>query len=313
MIVCCGEALIDMIPAKCTDTLEDGFVPRAGGSVFNTALALGRLGSKTAFFSGLSTDMFGQKLMQTLGESNVNVDLCVRSSRPTTMAHVTLTDGNASYLFHDENSAGRMISESDLPEISADATALFFGGISLAVEPCADTYLALAERECANRVIMVDPNIRPAFIADEVRFRARLDRMLKIADVVKVSDEDLAWLVPGELSLRERAEALLDKGPAILLVTAGGEGVDAYVGDGRAIGHQITSRDVVDTVGAGDSFNAGFLHSLSVDDLLDKSKLLDLSEQQILNALELGATVAGIVVTRAGANPPWARELTNAH
>ncbi len=312
MLVCCGEALIDMIPAKCGESGEDGFIPRPGGSVFNTAIALGRLGAAPGFFSCLSSDMFGQMLEETLGGSHVNLDLCLRADRPTTMAYVKLTNGNATYLFHDENSAVRMIAESDLPKIPDHVTALFFGGISLAAEPCADTFTALAEAESVGRVIMVDPNIRPAFIKDESRFRARMGRLLQVADIVKVSDEDLEWLVPGELSDLERAEALLDKGPALVLVTAGGDGVTAYFSDGRSVVNKITPREVVDTVGAGDTFNAGFLHSLQDRGLLNKAAISELSERQVLEALELGSKVAGVVVSRAGANPPWAEELKNA-
>ena len=136
MIICSSEALIDMIPATCGDAYEDGFIPRAGGSVFNTAIALGRLGANVGFVSGLSTDMFGEILEQTLRDSNVDLALCLRADRPTTMAYVKLTDGNASYLFHDENSAGRMITAEDMPEISPDVTAMFFGGISLSGTLC---------------------------------------------------------------------------------------------------------------------------------------------------------------------------------
>lgn len=312
MIVCCGEALIDMIPAKCGETGEAGFIPRAGGSVFNTSVALGRLGAEPRFLSCLSTDMFGATLERSLRESKVNLDLCLWANRPTTMAYVRLTKGNASYVFHDENTAGRMIALDDLKPFPEEATTLFFGGISLVVEPCAETYAALAEREGANRVVMVDPNIRPEFIVDEDRFRTRLDRIFKMANIVKVSDEDLEWLAPGELSILERAEVILDKGPEIVLVTAGGAGVTAYLGDGRVINKSITPKDVVDTVGAGDSFNAGFLRSLQSDGVLEHFSLTNLSENQIYKALILGATVAGVVVSRIGANPPWAEELENA-
>ena len=309
MIICSGEALIDMIPATCGDACEDGFIPRAGGSVFNTAIALGRLGANVGFVSGLSTDMFGEILEQTLRDSNVDLALCLRADRPTTMAYVKLTDGNASYLFHDENSAGRMITAEDMPEISPDVTAMFFGGISLAVEPCAEAYAALAEQAGAGRVVMVDPNIRPTFIPDEPRFRARLDRILRVADIVKVSDEDLGWLVPGEISVDDRVTAVLSKGPSIVLVTAGGETARGYLSDGRVIEKTITPQTIVDTVGAGDSFNAGFLHSLQEQGLLTRSGIDNLSDAQMLDALTLGAAVAGVVVSRSGANPPWRKEL----
>ncbi len=114
MILCCGEALIDMLPRETTKG-EQAFAPYAGGSVFNTAIALGRLGAPTGFLSGISTDLFGQILDETLAASKVDASLAIRSNRPTTLAFVTLTDGHAQYAFYDENTAGRMISVDDLP------------------------------------------------------------------------------------------------------------------------------------------------------------------------------------------------------
>ncbi|MBT8458392.1 MAG: carbohydrate kinase, partial [Boseongicola sp.] len=146
MILCSGEALIDMLPRE-TLASERAFAPYAGGAVFNTSIALGRLGVKTGFFSGLSTDLFGDILTDALSAANVDSSLAARSARPTTLAFVTLTNGQASYVFYDENSAGRMLDPADLPTLSEDVSTLFFGGISLVVEPCAQAYEALLMRE----------------------------------------------------------------------------------------------------------------------------------------------------------------------
>ena len=163
MILCCGEALIDMIPGPTTGG-PDGFVPHSGGAVFNTAIALGRLGARAGLLTGLSTDMFGAQLSDALQASHVNASLCIMSERPTTLAFVRLVEGHATYSFFDENSAARMLNASDMPVLSDEVTALFFGGISLACEPGADAYAALLEREGAQRAVMLDPNIRPGFI-----------------------------------------------------------------------------------------------------------------------------------------------------
>ncbi|MBF9061416.1 carbohydrate kinase, partial [Rhodobacterales bacterium HKCCSP123] len=267
MLLCAGEALIDMLPRK-TEAGEAAFAPYPGGSVFNTAVAAARLGVKTGFFSGLSTDLFGERLAAVLTAAGVDSALAARSDRPTTLAFVTLTDGQASYAFYDENTAGRMLAPADLPELPEAVTAVFFGGISLAVEPCAEAYAALAGRATADRLVMLDPNIRPGFIADEVRFRERMDRMLAAADVVKISDEDLAWLM-GEGALADRAARLLEKGPALILVTEGAEGVTAY-GAGDPLRVPARRVEVVDTVGAGDTFNAGFLAGLADAGAMDK-------------------------------------------
>ena len=130
MILCCGEALIDMLP-RTTQAGEEAFAPHAGGAVFNTAVALGRLGAPAGFFSGLSIDFLGERLDRTLTAARVDTRYCVRSPRPTTLAFVQLADGHASYTFYDEGTAGRMISRDDLPAIGDDVTAMLFGAISL--------------------------------------------------------------------------------------------------------------------------------------------------------------------------------------
>ena len=204
MIVCAGEALIDMLPRR-TEGGEDAFAPYPGGAVFNTAVALGRLGLPTAFLSGLSTDLFGAMLERALAASGVDAALCVRSGRPTTLAFVTLSGGQASYAFYDEGTALRTLAPGDLPSLPEEAAALFLGGISLVSEPCAAAFEALAEREAGRRAIVLDPNVRPSFVADEDAYRARIDRLVALADVVKVSDEDLRWLVGPGRPTRSRA------------------------------------------------------------------------------------------------------------
>ena len=308
MILCCGEALIDMIP-MATISGRDGYVPHAGGAVFNTAIALGRLGLKPGMLSGLSTDLFGQQLQAALTESRVDTDTVILSDRPTTMAFVRLTNGHATYTFYDENSAGRMITPADLPVLSDQVTALYFGGISLAVEPGAETYAALLAREGNTRAVMLDPNIRPGFIRDEARYRDRLARMLALSDIVKVSDDDLHWIFPGSEALAEKAARLRLAGPSVIIVTRGGEGATAFFGEGEEVSVPAQKVTVVDTVGAGDTFNAGVLASLSQQRLLTKATIADLSPGELEAALAFGAKVAAVTVSRAGANPPWAAEL----
>lgn len=306
MILNCGEALIDMLPRK-TETGENAFAPHPGGAVFNTAIALGRLDAPSAFFSGISTDLFGALLTDALATSRVDTSLAIRSARPTTLAFVRLVSGQASYAFYDEHTAGRMLTEADLPALPETVAALFFGGISLVGEPCGSAYEALMRREAKSRVIMIDPNIRPGFIPDEPAYRARIGRMLALSDIVKVSDADLRWL-EGNGDIAEMATQMLARGPKVVFVTEGAEGAHAFTGRHKCFvpARKVT---VADTVGAGDTFNAGILAALHRDGQLTKPALSDLSPVAIEAALTLGCAAAAVTVSRAGANPPWAAEL----
>ncbi|TIP37609.1 MAG: carbohydrate kinase, partial [Mesorhizobium sp.] len=139
MILCCGEALIDMLPRITTEG-EAAFAPYVGGAVFNSAIALGRLGAPAGFFSGLSSDLFGGQLRDALGASKVSSTYAHTSPRPTTLAFVRLTNGQATYTFYDENTAGRMLTIEDLPKLGAEIEAMLFGAISLISEPAGSAY-----------------------------------------------------------------------------------------------------------------------------------------------------------------------------
>jgi fructokinase len=306
MILCAGEALIDMLPRRTAEG-EDAFAPHAGGAVFNTAVALGRLGAEAGYLGGLSTDFLGEHLVASLGASRVDTHLCVRSSRPTTLAFVRLVDGQASYAFYDEGTAGRMLDPAALPTLPASVHAVFFGGISLIAEPCGTAYETLMAREAASRVTMIDPNIRTGFVTDENAYRARLERMIALADIVKVSDEDLTWLFgPGHVS--DRAGQLLSLGPRLVFITEGGDGARGYTAEHEVKLH-AEPVNVVDTVGAGDTFNAGVLAELQKAGLLTKPALAKLSRGAIEAALSLAIRAAAVTVSRAGANSPWATEI----
>ena len=307
MILSCGEALIDMLPRTSTAG-EACFAPYAGGAVFNTAIALGRLGAPSAFFSGVSTDMLGEILADTLAASKVDTSLLARSDRPTTVAFVKLVNGQATYAFYDEATAGRMLSEEQLPALPDTVSTLFFGGISLVNDPAAATYEALQARETPARVIMIDPNIRPGFIAGkEEAYRARIGRMVARADIVKLSDEDLHWL-EGAGDLTALARGILARGPKVVFITEGAAGARAVTAtqDRFVAARKVT---VADTVGAGDTFNAGALAALHEAGALTKARIAALSDAELDAALTLGTRAAAVTVSRAGANPPWREEL----
>lgn len=309
MILCCGEALIDMLP-RVSERGEDAFAPYPGGAVFNTAIASGRLGVRTGFLCGLSRDLFGERLIAALKASGVDHSLCPRSDRPTTLAFVTLTGGQARYAFYDENTAMRTMRPDDLSALPDSVTALFLGGISLVSEPCGSAFEALCHL-AGDRVVMLDPNIRTGFIRNEEAYRARLARMITRADILKVSDEDLAWIHPG-LAPVEAIAALRGAGPGLVLITRGVHGAEAHH-SGRTLAVPAAPVTVVDTVGAGDTFNAAILAALEKAGVLDRAALRALSNDTLQTAITMATSAAAVTASRAGADPPWAHELDFRH
>lgn len=302
MILCMGESLIDMVP-------QDGaFRPLAGGAVYNTAIALGRLGQSTGYLWPISRDPFGDQILRPLVQARVNTDLCPRTDRLTTLALVTLMNGEARYSFYDEGSAGRMLRPDDLAPIPNSVTALFAGGISLVPDPCGATIEALIAAHHDRLPVMIDPNIRPFFIADPDAYRARLARLLPLADIVKMSADDLEWLHP-DLSPEDAARRILSTGPKLVLQTGGEAGARA-IWAGDPVHAPAVRTQVADTIGAGDTFNAGVLASLDRQGLLSKQGIAAITPDQIRAALTLGAQAAAVTVSRPGANPPWAHEMT---
>ncbi len=302
MIVCCGEALIDFLPR------EGGtYQPLNGGSIFNTAIALGRLGVATGFFSGLSTDFFGDSLKQGLKASGVDLKYVKIWDRPTTLAFVKFDGGHARYSFFDDNSASRMLVKKDLPKLAAKVTALHFGSISLIPEPGGATLEVLMKRETKTRVISLDPNIRPSLIKDRRSHLARLNRLIAMCDILKISDEDVKWMT-GKTDLTGAARKWLKAGTKIVAITKGGEGVEAFT-KRFAISLPAVKVKLADTVGAGDTFTAGLLAALTRQKRLAKPELAAIGEEALREALSFAAQAAAITCSRPGADPPWAREL----
>ncbi len=304
MIVSCGEALIDFLPAK-TAAGQPASEPFAGGSPFNVAIAVGRLGSAAGFYGGLSTDLFGEMLTDALKAAAVDVSLATVSDRPTTLAFVMLADGNARYAFFDEGTAGRMLGEADLPALPKTVSALHFGSFSLAEEPCGSSFEALMRREFPDRVISLDVNVRPTLVKNRDGYIARIDRLAAMSDIVKLSEEDMAWLgyEPSPL-----VEKWLKAGTKLVVLTRGANGAVAISRHARVEVPAAPAR-VVDTIGAGDTFMAGLLVSLDRSGLLAKDSVARLSEAELRATLEFAARAAAVTVSRAGADPPWAREL----
>jgi fructokinase len=285
------------------------YQPHNGGSIFNTAIALGRLGIITGFFSGLSTDFFGESLVAGLKASNVDLKYTKIWDKPSTLAFVKLDNGQARYSFFDENSASRMLTTKDLPKLAADVNALHFGSISLIPEPGASTLEALMASEAERRVICLDPNIRSNFVKDRRGYLERINRLIVMCDILKISDEDITWIT-GRTDLAVAARKWLNAGAKVVVITRGESGVEVFT-KGLSFKQPSLSVKVVDTVGAGDTFTAGFLASLQKAGKLNKAAVSYLDEASLRNAVTYAARAAAVTVSRAGANPPWLHELQN--
>lgn len=307
-ILCCGEALIDLLPRE-TNTGALAFQPMSGGSIFNTAIALGRLDVPSGFLGGMSDDFFGDQLREALHASHVDYSYSPISSRYTIVAFVKLFDGQARYSFIDEGSACRMLVKEQLPVIDNRVAALHFGSISIVPLPSADTLEYLCRREHTDKVISFDPNIRQGLVKDRDAHLARIERFIAMADVLKMSDEDLAWIAPG-LQADAAAARWLNKGAKVVVITRGSKGAIAFSRNGMA---EVSAKasTVADTVGAGDTFTAGFLTYLHRQGLMAKSLVASLSLENLQNAIELAARAAAITVSRPGADPPWSHELAS--
>ena len=307
MIVCCGEALIDMLPRKSAEGAAV-YQPFNGGSIFNTAIALGRMGIATGFFTGLSTDFFGDSLKAGLAESHVDLKYIKFWNKPSTLAFVKLDHGQARYSFFDDNSAGRMLTRKDLPKLAKDVDVLHFGSFSLIQDPGGSTLEALMKRERKARVICFDPNIRPTLVNSRKAYLARIGRLVAMCDILKISDEDVKWIT-GKDDLGGAAKKWLTAGAKVVVITKGAKGVEAFT---KRFSFRVPSVivEVVDTVGAGDTFTAGILAALSRAGRLTKTGLAGLDEAILRDCVDFAARAAAVTVSREGANPPWAHELS---
>ncbi|MFJ8145166.1 carbohydrate kinase [Streptomyces sp. NPDC096048] len=300
MIVVAGEALIDLVP-QGTGALA-ALRPALGGGPFNTAVALGRLGSPTAFCSRVSHDAFGEALLDRLRETGVDVSPVQRGAEPTTLAVATVdADGSAAYSFYVDGTADRLFSvPAALP---SGARAVSFGTCSLVLEPGASAYEELLRGTAARGVFTaLDPNIRAGLIADPDAYRARFRSWLPSVSLLKLSAEDAEWLggTPREW---------LSAGPAAVVVTRGGAGLTAYTRDGSEYTVPGERVDVVDTIGAGDTVNAALLHGLAVRDALGAEAVAGLGAEGWAELLGFAARAAAVTCSRAGAEPPYAHEV----
>ena len=308
MIICAGESLIDMVSFRG----EAEYTPHVGGSNFNSSIALGRLGADTYYFGAVSNDSYGELIESKLRHSKVKEDFVIKTNRPTTLAYADVIDGIAEYTFVDEHSAGRLLDSSSLkPFLDGvkKAKALLVGGISLQAEPCGSSWQSFIEEVAGHLPIYFDANVRPDFIENKQAYLARFIELTHKVDILKISDEDYRYLF-GAQDINEVSKSWLNNGIKLVIFTLGSDGSKVIYGNGNEAFAKSYKVDVVDTIAAGDTFNAGFLLNLDEQDVLDRDSLNTINNDQLTKALSFANKVASITVTRKGANPPWHEELS---
>ena len=303
----CGEALFDVFIGSEDDHALH-LDARLGGSPFNVAVGLSRLSQPVAFYCGLSTDMLGQRLASALKREGVNIDLAPHFDAPTTLGLVELgDDGVPQYAFYGNGAADRLPDADSLPNLPAEIRAIHLGSFATIVEPVASALEALVRRERSGRLVAYDPNVRLNVEPSVERWRSKVSTLASLAHLMKISDED-ADLLYGDASDDDLARGFLDAGTSLVVMTRGGKGATAWNSLGR-VDVEAPSIWVVDTVGAGDTFQAAMLTYLAETDTLDPQKLTSLPAEDTAALLRFAAGAAAITCSRRGANLPRRNEL----
>ena len=305
MFLVCGDTLFDFFLESEAGPGAATYAARAGGSPFNVAIGLARLGTDTGLLAGMSTDMLGQRLGRVLDAEGVSRRYIIPTDRPTTISLVGLdAEGVPAYQFYDSSDTGVQVT--DLPEIGPEVTGLHFGSYSLAAAPVADAAAALATAH-RDRFISIDPNVRPTVVPDMDVWRARLDVLFPLAGLVKISAEDLELLWPGR-SAASFAEDVIGRGVLLAVVTDGGEAAHGWTATGHHASAAPPRVAVIDTVGAGDTFQAALISRLMAGGD-PRATLATLDQPGLASLLGHAARAASITCSRRGADLPRAAEL----
>ena len=307
MFVVCGEALFDVFATGETPT-GMAMDARIGGSPFNVAIGLARLGQPVAFLSQISRGFLGERLMRALLAEGVAASTVQRSDAPTTLSLIGVdAQGVPSYAFYGEGCADRLLDESALAALPAGVKAINFGSYATVVGRTAATQRTLVERSQGRALIAYDPNIRLNVEPRLEVWRTQIEWMLPRTQLLKVSDEDLRLVWPG-LAPAEFAARALAQGVALVVVTRGSEGASGWTAAAQVDVPPVQVA-VVDTVGAGDTFQAALLTWLAERDALAAASLAALSKDALAEALGFAARAAAITCSRRGADMPRRAEL----
>jgi fructokinase len=297
-----GEALVDLVG-------DDGALrPVPGGGPLNTAIALGRLAVPVAFLGTLSRDRYGTMLARLLIEAGVDTSLVRWSRAPTPLAVVNgQGQGESAYTFYLNGTSFTDLPPDAVPALPEQVWAIHVGTLGLAIDPPASAFEALLDRERGRRTIVLDPNVRPAVFGDPTTYRSRFEGLASAADVVKLSDDDAAWIYP-ELELADVLERVSSLGPRLVAITMGTAGAVAASAQGQARVPAV-SVTVADTVGAGDSFGAALLAILIERKALGPEAKRPLDDALLEEAVTYAVTASAITCTRSGAVPPSLAEI----
>lgn len=307
MFLSCGDSLFDMFSGPSGDPYGIALDGHVGGSPLNVALGLARMGNHSRFFTRVSTDMFGRRLSAFMADNRIDAGHCVETAQHTTLAVIGLKkDASADYAFYIEGTADRSMKTEDLPaDLGPDVRVIHFGSYSTVIEPTASTLLTFAEREAGRRFISYDPNLRVMIEPDIDLWRERSVALSATAGFVKASDEDVTMLYPGKTAETFAAETIA-QGVDIVCVTLGSGGALAFSADGRQVRVRGIDVSVVDTVGAGDTFQAACLHWLGNAGLVEKGKAREASLEEMAG---FAVAAAALTCSRRGADLPTLADI----
>lgn len=309
-ITCMGEMLIDFLPIIENERTV-GFRMFAGGSVLNVAVGVARLDAPSNFSGKVSSDYFGRFLRDYTEQEGVDTRFLLNDAAPSTLAFVAMEHGDAAYAFYGEQAADTRLSFDEVPEQLFEETAIFHtGSISLLRGQTPEAILASYQRLKGQALLSFDPNIRPGLVHDEQAYRALLDTMFGLADLVKLSTVDTEWLYPS-MTPAAAAATIRAKGAAVVIITRGKDGVLASYGPHTNDIVEIPAFEIklADTVGAGDSFSGGLLAALHRRGICSRASLEAMPVEELSAILRFAGAVSAITCTRSGANPPRSAEV----
>jgi fructokinase len=310
MLLSCGDALVDFLPAKVVDG-RDAVVPVVGGSCLNIAVGMARLGAPTGFVGGISTDLFGRMIADHAMASQVDLGYATRGDHQTTLAFVRSVGGEPQYAFYDAETASRnwVYRRGSIP--FREIEAIHVGSTTLVDEKGAAETLAMVEDAGGSTTISFDPNCRPNLVKHRDRYVDRMDAFAAKADIIRMSDVDFEFLYGGG-DCAGRAQALIDAGAGLVVVTRGVRGAQAWHREAGAVEVVAPSVDVVDTVGAGDSFQAALLFALRAIGRIATASLAQANSDELRRVLSFASACAAFTCSRAGADPPWQSDVSAA-